>query len=103
MESSNPTVRRILEETGCVGVSRNADILGAAAFGGGVAASKILQENRRLERSASETARHAMHDLGQTMIFLGAMAKNGGEMNGVSAFTAYGAVKQTFDALHKVF
>lgn len=44
----------------------------------------------------------ALRDIDQLMLHLAALAKNGGRMNGVSAFTAFGAVKQAFDAMDAV-
>lgn len=44
----------------------------------------------------------AMKDMDQLMLHLAGLAKNGGKMNGVSASTAFGAVRQAFDAMDKV-
>ena len=72
------------------GVSKN-----AAPFGVGYVAAMAAKE-------IGKKYGLALHEMDQLMLHLAALAKNGGKMNGVSAFTAFGAVKQAFDAMDAV-
>lgn len=69
----------------------------------GIAAAKETEKNRKLGLSATQSAKKAMGELQDTLLFLGSLAQNGGEVNGVSAYAAWGAVKEINSKLHSLF
>lgn len=69
----------------------------------GLAAAQEAEKNRKLGLTAAASARKAMGELKETMLLLGSLAQNGGEVNGVSAYAAWGAVKEINSKLHSLF